>query len=159
MSGPPADGPVRGSPEPKGRGGEGADARPAGGGPVESGPAGSGRPVGPRRSGLRNPVAAARGLGAATLGLEALVLVLAVQPIRVLSAGFGTAAVVASVALAVGAIVVAGLLGRAWAWYAGTVLQALVLLAGLLHWSLLAVGVLFALVWGYVWHVRRVILS
>ncbi|MFY1636954.1 DUF4233 domain-containing protein [Solwaraspora sp. WMMB335] len=113
----------------------------------------------PPRSGLRNPVAAARGLGAATLGMEALVLGLAIQPIRVLGDGFGPAAMAASVALAVGAIVVAGLLRHRWAWYAGTVLQALLLLAGLLHWSLLAVGVLFAGVWAYVWHVRRVILS
>ncbi|MFV2021634.1 DUF4233 domain-containing protein [Micromonospora sp. LOL_023] len=113
----------------------------------------------PRRSGLRDPVAAARGLGAATLGLEALVLVLAIQPIRMLGAGFGTSAMAASAVLAVGAVVVAGLLRYRWAWYAGTVLQALVLLAGLLHWSLLGVGLVFAVVWAYVWHVRRVIVG
>ncbi|WP_353850359.1 DUF4233 domain-containing protein [Solwaraspora sp. WMMA2065] len=113
----------------------------------------------PRQSGLRNPSAAARGLGAATLGLEALVLVLAIQPIRMLGDGSVPAAMVASAVLAVGAVLLAGLLRRRWAWYAGTVLQGLVLLAGLLHWSLLVVGVLFGIVWAYVWHVRRVILS
>ncbi|ROO61780.1 uncharacterized protein DUF4233 [Micromonospora sp. Llam0] len=121
----------------------------------------SGEPAGPppRRSGLRNPPAAARGLGAATLGLEALVLVLAIQPIRMVADGSGPAAMVVSAVLAVGAVTLAGLLRRRWAWYAGTVLQGLVLLAGLLHWSLLVVGVLFGVVWAYVWHVRRVILS
>ncbi|MFY1651546.1 DUF4233 domain-containing protein [Solwaraspora sp. WMMB762] len=123
--------------------------------PVSDDPAGPP----PRRSGLRNPPAAARGLGAATLGLEALVLVLAIQPIRMLGDGSGPAAMVASAVLAVGAVTLAGLLRRGWAWYAGTVLQGLVLLAGLLHWSLLVVGVLFGVVWAYVWHVRRVILS
>ena len=33
------------------------------------------------------------------------------------------------------------------------------MLAGLLHWSLLVVGVIFAGVWVYVLHVRRVILG
>ena len=112
-----------------------------------------------RRSGLRNPAAAARGLGAATLGLEALVLVLAIQPIRMLGDGAGAAALAVSAALAVAAVVVAGLLRYGWAWHAGTVLQAAVLLAGLLHWSLLGVGLVFAAVWAYVWHVRRVILG
>jgi len=126
---------------------------PAGGVPPE-GDAPDHRP-----SGLRNPVAAVRGMGAATLVLEALVLVLAIQPIRVLGAGLTGAAVGAVVALAIGAVGLAGSLRRGWAWQVGTVFQGTVLLAGLLHWSLVGVGVLFGLVWGYVLHVRRVILG
>lgn len=86
-------------------------------------------------------------------------LVLAIQPIRMLGEGFGPAAMGASAGLAIAAVAIAGLLRHRWAWYAGTALQALVLLAGLLHWSLLGVGIVFAVVWAYVWHVRRVILS
>ena len=63
------------------------------------------------------------------------------------------------VALAVLAILLAGMMRRRWAWHAGTVLQALLLLAGFLHWSLGALGLMFALVWVYVLHVRRVILG
>ncbi|MFF3869277.1 DUF4233 domain-containing protein [Micromonospora sp. NPDC001898] len=114
---------------------------------------------GQRRSGLRNPEGAVRGLGAGTLGLEALVLLLAIQPIRVVGGELSGAAVAAIVALAVAAVVLAGMMRRRWAWYAGTVLQGALMLAGLLHWSLLAVGIIFALVWGYALHVRRVILS
>ena len=44
------------------------------------GPPGAATP----RSGLRNPEAAVRGLGAGTLVLEAIVLLLAIQPIRIL---------------------------------------------------------------------------
>ena len=99
------------------------------------------------------------GLGAGTLGLEALVLLLAIQPIRVVG---GTSAGRRSrpiVALAVAAVLLAGLMRRRWAWSAGTVLQGLLLLAGLLHWSLFGLGVIFALVWAYALHVRRVILG
>ncbi|MGV9979865.1 DUF4233 domain-containing protein [Micromonospora wenchangensis] len=128
--------------------GSAQDADPAEG----SGPAG-------RRSGLRNPEAAVRGLGAGTLGLEALVLLLAIQPIRLVGGHFGGAAIAATVALAVAAVLLAGLMRRPWAWTAGTVLQGLLLLAGLLHWSLFGLGVIFALVWAYALHVRRVILG
>ncbi len=55
--------------------------------------------------------------------------------------------------------VLAGMMRRPWAWHAGTVLQGLLLLSGLLHWSLFVLGVIFALVWAYAWHVRRVILG
>ncbi|MFG1843511.1 DUF4233 domain-containing protein [Micromonospora sp. NPDC049175] len=113
----------------------------------------------PRRSGLRNPERAVRGLGAGTLSLEALVLLLAIQPIRVVGGDLGGAAIGAVVALAVAAIVLAGMMRRPWAWHAGTVLQGLLLLGGLLHWSLLGLGIIFALVWAYALHVRRVILG
>jgi hypothetical protein len=127
---------------------DGAGGEPAGSGPQEQ-----------RRSGLRNPVKAVRGLGAGTLALEALVLLLAIQPIRVVGGDLSGAAIGAIVALAVACVVLAGLMGRAWAWHAGTVLQGLLLLSGLLHWSLFVLGVIFALVWAYAVHVRRVILG
>ncbi|MBX7265651.1 DUF4233 domain-containing protein [Micromonospora sp. Llam7] len=113
----------------------------------------------PRRSGLRDPVRAVRGLGAGALTLEALVLLLAIQPIRLVGGEFGGAAIAVVVALAVAAAVLAGMMRRPWAWHAGTVLQGLLLLSGLLHWSLFALGVTFALVWAYASHVRRVVLG
>ncbi|BCJ60745.1 DUF4233 domain-containing protein [Micromonospora endophytica] len=121
-------------------------------------PEGAGAPE-PRRSGLRDPQRAVRGLGAGTLALEALVLLLAIQPIRVVGGDLGGAAVGVVVALAVAAAVLAGLMRRPWAWHAGTVLQGLLLLSGLLHWALFVLGVIFALVWAYASHVRRVILG
>jgi hypothetical protein len=125
------------------------------------GPAsGSGNPVeGRPPSGLRNPVRAARGLGAGTLALEALVLLLAIQPIRVLGVHLTGATIGVIVALAVLAVLLAGLLSRPWAWHAATGLQVLLVFAGFLHWSLGALGVIFGLVWLYVLHVRRVILG
>ncbi|WP_332367363.1 DUF4233 domain-containing protein [Micromonospora sp. WMMC241] len=140
-------------PEQSGGAGPGGEAGP---GAQQSGEAG---PGGVRRSGLRNPDKAVRGLGAGTLSLEALVLLLAIQPIRVVGGDLSGAAIAAIVALAVACVVLAGMMRRGWAWQAGTVVQGLLLLSGLLHWSLLVLGVIFALVWAYAWHVRRVILG
>ncbi|WP_250009084.1 DUF4233 domain-containing protein [Actinoplanes sp. M2I2] len=111
------------------------------------------------RSGLRNPQAAVRGLGAGTLVLEAIVLLLAIQPIRILGgdlSGWGIAAVVA---LAVLAALLAGMMRRPWGWTAGTVLQILLLASGLFHWSLAALGLIFGAAWVYALSVRRSILG
>ncbi|MDG4789295.1 DUF4233 domain-containing protein [Micromonospora sp. WMMD1102] len=119
----------------------------------------AGTPGGGRPSGLRDPNRAVRGLGALTLSVETLVLLLAIQPIRLLGGELGGAAIGVIVGLAVLAVVLAGFLRRDWAWQAGTVLQGLLLLAGFLHWSLGALGLIFAAVWAYVLHVRRAILG
>ncbi|MFU8874767.1 DUF4233 domain-containing protein [Micromonospora sp. SL4-19] len=145
----------------------GAENRPDGGAapssgapaPVDGVRTEAGGPAEQRRSGLRNPEKAVRGLGAGTLALEALVLLLAIQPIRLVGGHLGGVAIAAIVTLAVACVVLAGRMGRPWAWHAGTVVQGLLLLSGLLHWSLFALGVMFALVWAYALHVRRVILG
>jgi hypothetical protein len=112
-----------------------------------------------QRSGLRNPVAAARGLGAGALILETLVLLLAIQPIRILGGDLTGAAIGVILGAAVACVVLAGLLRRDWAWYAAAVLQGLLILGGFLHWALASVGLLFGLVWLYVLNVRRTILA
>jgi hypothetical protein len=119
------------------------------------GPAGeAGKP-----SGLRNPEAAVRGLGSGTLFLEAIVLLLAIQPIRILGGHLGGWGIGAVVALAVLCVLVGGVMKRRWAWGAGTVLQVLLLAGGLLHWSLAALGLIFGAAWAYASYVRRSILG
>lgn len=113
----------------------------------------------PPRSGLRNPQAAVRGLGAGTLALEAIVLLLAIQPIRIMGGDLGGWGVAAVVTLAVLAGVLAGTMRRRWAWAAGTVLQALLIASGLLHWSLAVLGLIFAGAWAYASYVRKTILG
>jgi hypothetical protein len=111
------------------------------------------------RSGLRNPAAAIRGLGSGTLALEALVLLLAIQPIRIMGGHLGGWGIGAVVALAVIAGALSGLMRRRWAWAAGTGLQVLVLVSGLLHWSLAAIGLIFGAAWAYASYVRSSILA
>ncbi len=113
----------------------------------------------PRRSGLRNPEAAVRGLGAGTLALEAIVLLLAIQPIRIMGGDLSGTGIGVVIALAVLAIVLAGSMRCPWAWHAATALQVLLLASGLLHWSLAALGLIFGATWAYATSVRRKILG
>ncbi len=110
-------------------------------------------------SGLRDPRAAVRGVGASALGAEAVVLLLAIQPMRVLGAHLTGLAIGCIVALAVGCVVLAALLRHRWAWYGGLGPQlALVVCGFAFHPALAILGVLFALVWLYVLQVRRRVL-
>ncbi|MFI5844477.1 DUF4233 domain-containing protein [Catenuloplanes sp. NPDC051500] len=110
-------------------------------------------------SGLRNPAGAVRGLGAGTLIMEAIILLLAIQPIRLLGGDLGPVAIGLVITLTVAAIALAGLMGRAWAWHGGSAIQVALLAGGFLHYSLAALGVIFGLVWLYALHVRKTILS
>ena len=86
-------------------------------------------------------------------------LLLAIQPIRIMGghlSGWGVGAVVA---LAVVAFALTGMMKRRWAWAAGTVLQVLLLASGYLHWALTLVGLIFGAAWGYALYVRRSILG
>jgi hypothetical protein len=112
-----------------------------------------------RRSGLRDPAAAVRGLGAGTLAMEAIVLLLAIQPIRVIAGDLSGWGVGAVITLAVAAVLIAGSMRRRWAWHAGTALQVALLLSGFLHPSLGLLGLIFAAGWAYATHVRRTILG
>jgi hypothetical protein len=112
-----------------------------------------------RPSGLRNPGGAVRGMGAGTLFMEAVVLLLTLRPIRVLSGGLGAGEIILICAFAAAAALLTGLLRWRWAWWAGGLLQVGIVAGGLLHWSLAAVGVVFGAVWLYVLHVRRTILG
>jgi hypothetical protein len=119
-----------------------------------------GRPGSEKPSGLRNPQASVRGVGAAALAVEALVLLLAIQPMRVLGVHLTKAAVGTIIGLAVLCILLAGMLRRDWAWYAGFVIQAILIVAGFIfHISLTILGVLFLLMWIYVVSVRRTVLG
>ncbi|HET8684525.1 MAG TPA: DUF4233 domain-containing protein [Micromonosporaceae bacterium] len=115
--------------------------------------------TGERPSGLRDPAAAVRGVGAGTLAVEAVVLLLAIQPLRTLGGSRADAAVWAVVGFAVAALALAGLLRRRWAWAAGAGLQLALVGAGLLHWSLAVLGLVFGAVWGYLAYVRRRVLG
>jgi hypothetical protein len=113
----------------------------------------------PRPSGLANPQRAARSLGAAAMTLEGITLLLAIQPIRMLSPGDTTAAVIFLAAVAVAAFALAGLMKRSWAWYAASALQVVLIAGFFAHWSIAVVGVMFGLAWLYVLKVRRTLLS
>ncbi|RRR97471.1 DUF4233 domain-containing protein [Glycomyces terrestris] len=104
------------------------------------------------RSGLRDPARAARSLAALALAFEALALLLAIVPMRMVLDD-PAPATVAIGALVVAAIVLAGMAKRPWVWPTGAVLQAAVIACWPLHWSLGVAGLVFAAVWAYCWYV------
>ncbi len=113
----------------------------------------------PPPSGLRNPAAAVRGVAAAALGGQGLMLLLAIVPLRVVGAG-GNAGTAVVVALAVSSLILAGLTRHRWAWWAGGLLPLVLIACGfLVHLSLGVLGVLFGLVWLYVLRVRATVLG
>jgi hypothetical protein len=112
-----------------------------------------------RRSGLRNPQAAVRGVGAGALCIEALVLLLAIVPLHVLGVRHAGWAIGAVVILAVVCILLAGTLRYKAAWTAGVVVQVLLIACGYFHIALGIAGVLFLALWLYVLSVRRTVLG
>src|SRR5262249_12547948 len=112
-----------------------------------------------RPSGLRNPQAAVRGVGAGALCVEALVLLLAVVPLHVLGVRHARWAVGAVGSLAGMWWLLAGVLCYAVAWTLGIVVQVLLIACGFFHIALTIAGVLFLLLWLYVLSVRRTVLG
>lgn len=110
-------------------------------------------------SGLRNPMAAVRGVGAGALVIEAVILLLAIVPLRVLDVRHTSVAIGCVLGIAVLCILLAGTMRREWAWKAGIVPPILVIACGYFHFSLAVIGVLFLLVWLYVLSVRRTVLG
>ena len=108
-------------------------------------------------SGLRDPQRAVRAIGAMALALEAVVLLFAIVPLRMLKAPHLGLAITAVLVLSASCIVLAGMMRRPWAWRAGTVLQVLILPCGYFHWSMTVIGAVFLLVWLYALHARRVL--
>ncbi|MFG2040705.1 DUF4233 domain-containing protein [Dactylosporangium sp. NPDC048998] len=110
-------------------------------------------------AGLKNPGAAVRGVGAAGLVVEGVVLLLALLPLAKLGHGDTTAAIWVCAVLAVVCFLLCGLLKHSWAWIAGLVVQVVLLAGGFLHWSLLALGIVFGPAWLYALYVRRSVYS
>ncbi|HEU5126903.1 MAG TPA: DUF4233 domain-containing protein [Glycomyces sp.] len=104
-------------------------------------------------SGLRDPQRAARGLAAIALSFEAMSLLLAIVPMRMLLDD-ATAATWVILALTLACVVLAGMARHPWVWPAGAAVQAALLACWAIHWALGAAGVVFALVWLYCWYVK-----
>jgi hypothetical protein len=105
------------------------------------------------RSGLRDPARAARSLAAMALSFEALALLLAIVPMRMILDD-STAATIAILVLTVACVLLAGMAKRPWVWPAGAVLQVALIACWPIHWSLGVAGIVFGLVWAYCWYVR-----
>lgn len=102
-----------------------------------------------------DPMKGIRGVFAATLVLESIVVLLALLVLPKFGSGATAPAVLAITAVAVGMIVAAGLQRRPWGLGVALALQVAVLLCGFLVPALVLVGVVFVLVWAGLLLLRR----
>jgi hypothetical protein len=107
-------------------------------------------------SGLRNPQAAVRGVAMGTLILESIVVLLAIAPLDVMYGITGTQIAVL-VGVAVGCLLVCGLLRRPWGWHVGTALQVAVILTGFYLATMFVLGGFFLLIWLYLLRLRTTV--
>jgi Protein of unknown function (DUF4233) len=101
-----------------------------------------------------------RRLCSTVLGMEAVILLLAIVPAKALEhISAGTAAIVGG-GLALLAILLAGLVGRprmGWVLYAGSVLQLLVIASGVMIPAMYVLGAIFTALWFTgIWLARKV---
>jgi hypothetical protein len=94
-------------------------------------------------------------IGAAGLVFEAIVVLLAAVAVASPGHRHGNAGLVYLLALGVLLVLCAGLLRRPGGVVAGSVVQVLVVAAGVVTWPMYVVGLIFAGIWLYWLHLRR----
>ncbi len=101
-----------------------------------------------------------RRLGGTVLTMEAIVIALAISPAIVLEHVHGAVAGGVGGGLAVAALLLGGVVGRprmGWALVAGTILQLLVIAAGVALPAMYALGAIFGALWiTGIWLARRI---
>jgi hypothetical protein len=106
-----------------------------------------------------DPMKGLRGVYAATLTLEAIVVALALLVLPKFGDGATPFGVTVIAAFAVAMVVAAGLQRRRWGLWFALALQAVMIACGLLVPALGVMGVVFALVWGAILMMRRDLLG
>jgi hypothetical protein len=101
-----------------------------------------------------------RRLCSTVLGMEAVILLLAIVPAKTLEHISGGTAALVGGGLALLAILLAGLVGRprmGWVLYAGSALQLLVIASGVMIPAMYVLGVIFTALWFTgIWLARKV---
>lgn len=95
---------------------------------------------------------------AATLILEAIVVLLALPVVAMVGGGLSGASLTYLIGVAVGLVVLAGLQGRPWAIWANLAAQLVVLAGVVVYPGIGFVGVLFTLVWALIAYFRAEVL-
>lgn len=90
-----------------------------------------------------------RGIYSALLILEAIVVLMVPATIRQFGVGLTGFRLGAIIAVVVGLVLLCGLIKKPWAYHAGWVLQAAVILMGFWVWAMFPLGIVFAAMWWY----------
>ncbi|MCP2165099.1 DUF4233 domain-containing protein [Goodfellowiella coeruleoviolacea] len=113
------------------------------------------QPTAAPRPPAKDPMKAFRGITAGTLVLEAIVVALAIPVATLNSGGIGTTAGVLTLSLVAALVVTCGLLRFRWAIGVVIALQLVMIASVVVLVPLGVIGILFALVWGYLLWLRR----
>jgi len=99
-----------------------------------------------------------RRLCGTVLGMEAVILLLAIVPAKVLEHVSGGTAALVGGGIALVALLLAGFVGRArWTLYAGSVLQFAIIASGIMIPAMYILGVIFTALWFTgIWLARKV---
>lgn len=103
----------------------------------------------------KDPWKSFRGVVAGSLVLEAIVVLLALPVVATVGGGVTWVSGTYLVGLAVLMFLGAGLQGRPWAMKYNLLLQVALLLGFFVHVSIGVVGVVFAILWGYILYFRK----
>lgn len=95
-----------------------------------------------------------RGVMAATLILEAIVVLLALPVVGAVGGGLTPAALVYLIGLAVALVLLAGVQSRRWAIWANLALQPVLIAGFLIYPGVGVMGVIFTAVWGLIAYFR-----
>ncbi|MFZ2174117.1 MAG: DUF4233 domain-containing protein [Rhodococcus sp. (in: high G+C Gram-positive bacteria)] len=104
---------------------------------------------------VKDPWKGFRGVVAGTLVLEGIVVLLALPVVATVGGGVTWASGIYVVGLAVLMFLGAGLQGRPWAMKYNLLLQVVLVLGFFVHVSIGVVGVVFAILWGYLLYFRK----
>lgn len=96
-----------------------------------------------------------RGVMAGTMILEVIVVILAFPIVWRLGGGLTWVSGGYLILLVLAMIVAAGMQGRPYALKLDLALQVAVIVGGVFHWSIAAVGVVFGSVWLYIVYIKR----
>ncbi|MGC0363314.1 hypothetical protein ABH922_001298 [Rhodococcus sp. 27YEA15] len=103
----------------------------------------------------KDPWKSFRGVMAGTLILEAIVVFLALPVVAVVGGGLTVFSGTYVVGLGVLMILGGGVQGKPWAMSFNIALQVLLILGFFVHYSIGIMGIVFALVWAYLFYLRR----
>ncbi|GAA3959107.1 DUF4233 domain-containing protein [Gordonia caeni] len=104
---------------------------------------------------LTDPWKGFRGIMAAVLILEAIVVGLTFPVVATLGGGVTVVPGIYLGVVCLLLVVLSGMQRRPYALQINFAMQALVILGGLFHWSIAVVGVVFLCVWIYIAYIRR----
>lgn len=112
----------------------------------------------PEPSGAPDPWKSFRGVMAATLILEAIVVLLALPVVGAVGGGLTGASLVYLIGMAAALVLLTGIQGRPWAIWANLALQPVLIAGFVIYPGVGVVGVVFAVVWVLIAYFRAEVL-